>query len=150
MTVLFSSFVASCWSLLIALFFIKAIAQTRLCFCCYAASSCLYYKDDTSPSCGSEWYSGGELRAITLGFFWTMCCRTLMFLTFPVWPSFWTWRCVMMNLCTGWKKGYLLLLAFAWLVTDVHDRDNFLKIVLWSNVQGVEIINILISYHTFH
>lgn len=94
-------------------------------------------------------YLGGELRAITLGFFQSICCRTLMFLTFPIWPSFWTWRCVMMNLCTGWKKGCLLLLAFAWLVTDVHDRDFFLS-VYWSNVQGKEIINILIRYHTFH
>lgn len=125
LTVLFSSSVANSWSLLTALFFIKTIAQTLLCFCCYAVSSCLCCKDDISASCGSEWYSGGELRAIILDVFWSMFCRTPMFLTFPVWPSFWTWRCVMMNLCTGWKKGCILLLAFAWLVTDVHERDNF-------------------------
>lgn len=86
--------------------------------------------------------------------FWSICCRTLMFLTFLVWPSFWTWRCAMMNLCTGWKKDSLLLLAFAWLVTDVHDRDNFFEVFavsfFRSNVQGKEIINILIRYHIFH
>lgn len=106
LTALFSSSIANSWSLLIALFFIKTITQTLLCFCCYAVSSCLYYKADISASCGSEWYWGGELRAITLGVFWNMCCRTLMFLTFPVWPSFWTWRCAMMNLCIGWKAVY--------------------------------------------
>lgn len=63
--------------------------------------------------------------------FLSICCRTLMFLTFLVWPSFWTWRCAMMNLCTGWKKDSLLLLAFAWLLTDVHDRDNYLKCLLF-------------------
>lgn len=151
LTVLFSSSAAISWTLLTALFFIKTIAQTLLCSCCYAISSCLYYKDDMCPSYGLEWYLGGDLRAITLGGVWRICCRTLRFLTFPAWPSFLTWRCVMMNLCTGWKKGCLLLLAFAWLVTDVHDRDFFFFLsVCWSNVQGKEIINILIRYHNFH
>lgn len=68
LTVLFSSSVGNSWSLLIALF-IKTIAQTLLCFCCYAVSFCLYYKDDVFASCGWEWYSGGELRAVTLEFF---------------------------------------------------------------------------------
>lgn len=82
LTVLFSSSVANSWSLLIALFFIKTIAQTLLCFCCYAASSCLYYKDDIFASRGSEWYSGGELRAITLGVFGVCTVELLCFSPF--------------------------------------------------------------------
>lgn len=57
LTVQFSSSAAISWTLLIALFSIKIIAQL-LCPCCYANSSCLYYKGDVSPIYWSEWYRG--------------------------------------------------------------------------------------------